>query len=1151
VVGLTGCVATGVVNVIINDEPNVPELFVEQNTLCDNEDLVLSTQNINGTNVLYNWYSGFAPNGTLLTSTSTPVYTIPTPLAVGTTNYYVVVTLDGCISEPSDFQTVMVSASPVATTNAATINICAGDDIVLGTSATGAGYTYAWTGPNGYQQSSPTPAVITNATVNSAGVYNLVITANGCTSNIASTIVNVTPTPAQPIVSTTGIACANDDITLITNNTTATSYTWIAPNFTEMITASNTLTLTNVTAAQSGLWRLFVTTNGCDSPVSDPVSVFVEPTITVVASNNSPICQGENVQLLVNSIPGATYFWSGPGGYTSASQNPITTAVAGNYTVTVTSSTGCSNVASTAVSVSSAPTITALSNTGAPCVTGANDIILVPTVFPPDPGGLNAYEYYWIGANGFVSTAVSPVLPNGSSIDNGSYVLQVTNAAGCVSNAVTTVVNVSDAPQTPTLVAPSGLCTGGTLTLLATPGEVGSFVTYTWMTPLGTITTGIPSLTIPNTTTASSGNYNVLVTVDGCTSLSSNMATVVIGAVPPTPVIATNSPVCDGETLTFLTDFIPGAEYVWTGPGNFDSELHNPFRPNANADFEGTYQVQVLIGGCPSVFSVPVNVEVNATPSTAIAVNNGPICIDDSGVTLLLSVTSATAVPGASYSWYNAQTGALVAGPTASLNAPIVDFTGFTDGLYDFYVVTNLNGCGSVNSIPTTVVMNSTPDNEAFAGTDVSICDGQAVSLSAAAPTIGSGEWIQLTGPTVVIVNPNSPTTPLSGLTAGNSYTFLWTLSNGACGAYDSDDVVIAVNSNAAVAVAGTDQSLCNQTGTTLSATAASGGVTGVWTQTPAQAALGITIINPSNPNTAVTGMEPGNNYSFVWSLSNAGCGQFAADEIIVEIEESTVVANAGIDIADCGNGEVELEALATTSGTGSWSTPNSGIDFEDANNRRTTVSGLETGVYTFVWTLDNGPCGITVDSIEVEYEAAPIAVNDILSVTFGGQNTLDVTVNDNISGDFTISLLSNATRGSVTNPSGSDFAYVATAVFAGIDSFSYLICSEICPSECTSATVRVVVGEDAECTVPTIFTPNEDGTNDEFVVPCLATDDYPDNVVSIFNQWGDQVFRSKPYANNWEGTYDGQDLPVGTYFYVIEFGNGESVQSGFLVLER
>jgi gliding motility-associated-like protein len=95
------------------------------------------------------------------------------------------------------------------------------------------------------------------------------------------------------------------------------------------------------------------------------------------------------------------------------------------------------------------------------------------------------------------------------------------------------------------------------------------------------------------------------------------------------------------------------------------------------------------------------------------------------------------------------------------------------------------------------------------------------------------------------------------------------------------------------------------------------------------------------------------------------------------------------------------------------------------------------------------------------------------------------------------------------------------------------------------------VVGEDAACDVPTIFTPNEDGVNDEFVVPCLATDKFPDNVVSIFNQWGDQVYRSKPYANNWKGTYDGQDLPVGTYFYVIEFGNGESVQSGFLVLER
>ncbi|MFT4666295.1 MAG: gliding motility-associated-like protein [Polaribacter sp.] len=1149
--GLTGCTAIGVVNVIISSSPNVPLLTVNSNVLCDNDEITLITQSFSGTNVTYNWYIGIAPNGTLLTTTILPIYTIPAPLATGTASYYVVVELDGCTSDPSGFETITVSPSPVATTNNAVINICEGEDIVLGTAAIGVGYTYFWTGPDGYNESGQTPPVINNASLNASGTYNLIITANGCSSNIATTVVNVTPTPAQPIVSTGGVACQGDNVILVSNNNTANSYTWIAPDFTEIVTATNSLTLTNVTVSQSGNWSLYVTTNGCVSETSSPVSVFVEPTLTVVASNDGPICEGDDVSLLVNSIPGAVYSWTGPAGFISASQNPITTAVAGMYTVTVESSTGCTNTASTSVAVSTAPIITALSNTGAPCVTGADDIMLVPTVFPPDNG---TYTYLWDGPNGFISTDVSPVLPNGTSIDNGSYVLVVTNASGCTSNAVTTVVNVSDAPAAPALTGTIALCEGGTITITHEGDPyVGTTVTYTWMTPLGTITTSIPSLTIPNATSASSGLYMALVTVDGCTSLISNELTIDVGAVPPTPVIMTNSPICEGETLELSTALISGAEYIWTGPGNFDGNggLHNPEVSGVDEDNEGTYQVQVIISGCPSTFSVPVNVEVNETPTPGIAINNGPIC-KENGATLLLSVTSATAVPGATYTWVNAQLGDTIAGPTTSLNAPVVDFSNFpNNGLYDFYVITNLNGCNSVNSIPTTVEINTAPSNEADAGTDLRVCNGQSVSLSATAPTIGGGSWFQTAGPLVVIVNPNSPTTPLSGLVSGNSYTFLWTLSNGACMGYDSDEVIVNVDSDSEAAFAGTDMNLCNQTSANLTATAAGTGITGVWTQAPAQAALGIIISDPTNANTNITGMEPGNNYSFVWSLSNLGCGEFAADELNIEIEESNVIADAGLDFADCGNGSVELEALVTSFGAGTWSTVNSGLTILEPNNRRTTVEGLVTGIYTFVWTLDNGSCGITLDSIEIDYESVPVAMDDELAVSFAGESTIDVTVNDDTPGGFIIALLTNSVHGVVTNPSGSDFQYTSTSVFVGIDSFSYEICSEVCPDECSSATVLVNVGEDALCTVPTIFTPNEDGVNDDFVIPCLASDRFPGNVVSVFNQWGDQIFRSAPYTNNWKGTYDGQDSPVGTYFYVIEFGNGEAVQSGFIVLER
>ena len=1145
--GLTGCTSIGVVNVVINSSPNVPILEVNSNTLCTNDDIVLTTQNYSGSNVEYNWYAGIFPGGTYMATTVFPTFTIPGPLPVGTNTYFVIVEIDGCVSDASFYESVTISDAPIAATNNAVIDVCEGENVILGTNVTGAGYTYEWTGPNNFNSTSQFPPVISNAAIGDAGTYNLVISANGCASDAATTVVNVAPAPATPIISTAGVVCLGDDIVLSANILGADSYTWVSPTFAQVITATNQLTLTNVTMADAGNWTLFVTTGGCDSEMSAAATVFVEPTLTVVASNNGPACNGDDIELFVNSIPGATYFWEGPAGFSSATQNPITNAVSGFYSVTVTSSTGCTNTASTLVGVSDAPTVTAVSNTGAPCVTGSDDIFLVLTVFPPDDG---TYEYLWIGPGGFSSVDSMPTLPNGTSVDNGSYTVVVTNGAGCESQALTTVVNVTTAPQTPVMNAPQGLCEGGTLTLTTT-GYVGTSVVYTWTTPLGTITTNVPSLTIPNVTSASTGNYMVTVTVDGCTSNGSAVASIVVGSVPPTPVASSNGPICEGSEIQLFTAFIPGATYFWTGPAGFNSTIHNPIVFNASSVNQGDYTVAVIISGCESVFSVPINVAVNEAPTSAIVVNDGPICIDDSGATLLLSVTPASALPGATYTWYDAATGALVAGPTASLNAPIVDFSTYDEGIFDFYVVTTLNGCTSVNSIPTSVVLNTVPDLEAFAGPDILVCEGQAVSLSGTAPTTGTGAWTQTNGPIITIINPSSPTTPINGITAGQSYTFVWTLSNGACGDYDSDEVVVTVDDASAVANAGADINLCNQSSATLDATGVGTGIVGFWSQTPAQAALGVVIIDSSDPNSDVTGLEPGNAYSFVWNLSNTGCGEFAADEVIVEVEASDVVAFAGSDFGDCGDGNVQLSAGSPASGNGTWSTTDTDITIISPNQSNTMITGLSTGIYTLVWTLDNGACGITSDEVVIDYEAAPVAVDDLLSVDFAGTNAIDVTVNDDIPGDYTIVVSSTPTNGSVGDLGNGQLEYTAFSNFAGSDSFTYTICSVVCPDECSTGTVVLEVGANALCNVPTIITPNNDGVNDELVVPCLSTDQYPNNIVSIFNEWGDEVYNATPYRNNWRGTYNGEDLPVGTYFYVIQFGSGEANQSGFIIIER
>ncbi len=90
---------------------------------------------------------------------------------------------------------------------------------------------------------------------------------------------------------------------------------------------------------------------------------------------------------------------------------------------------------------------------------------------------------------------------------------------------------------------------------------------------------------------------------------------------------------------------------------------------------------------------------------------------------------------------------------------------------------------------------------------------------------------------------------------------------------------------------------------------------------------------------------------------------------------------------------------------------------------------------------------------------------------------------------------------------------------------------------------------------VPEVFSPNSDGVNDLLVIKNI--EQYPTNKIFVFNRWGNKVWEGGPYLNNWDGscntgfTIGGKELPVGTYFYIIDLGDGSEVQKGFVYLNR
>ena len=90
---------------------------------------------------------------------------------------------------------------------------------------------------------------------------------------------------------------------------------------------------------------------------------------------------------------------------------------------------------------------------------------------------------------------------------------------------------------------------------------------------------------------------------------------------------------------------------------------------------------------------------------------------------------------------------------------------------------------------------------------------------------------------------------------------------------------------------------------------------------------------------------------------------------------------------------------------------------------------------------------------------------------------------------------------------------------------------------------------------IPEGFSPNGDGINDLFVIRGILN--YPHNTFEIYNRWGNKVFEASPYQNTWHGKatfgirVGAGELPVGTYFYLLDLRDGSKAIKGTIYLNR
>ncbi|MBP5473457.1 MAG: gliding motility-associated C-terminal domain-containing protein, partial [Bacteroidales bacterium] len=85
---------------------------------------------------------------------------------------------------------------------------------------------------------------------------------------------------------------------------------------------------------------------------------------------------------------------------------------------------------------------------------------------------------------------------------------------------------------------------------------------------------------------------------------------------------------------------------------------------------------------------------------------------------------------------------------------------------------------------------------------------------------------------------------------------------------------------------------------------------------------------------------------------------------------------------------------------------------------------------------------------------------------------------------------------------------------------------------------------------IPTIFTPNGDGVNDEWIITNISA--YPKAEIKVYTRWGKLVFHSKNLSEDpWDGRFNGRLMPVDSYHYIMNLHDGSEEISGVITIIR
>jgi PKD repeat protein len=554
------------------------------------------------------------------------------------------------------------------------------------------------------------------------GVYNVTLTTN--TANCFDDTIIAITINAYPAINFTAAAthgCAPFQAAFSNATTSATSYSW---NFGDASSISTQTSPTHIySAAGSYSVTLIASNNGCADTLS--VANMITVANSPVASFNSPtgICLGDSLVLTNNSngngSPISSNTWDfGDGSPVSTQVNPSHAyATPGNYNVHLTvSNGGCTDDTIRVINVTPGPVADFVAPVTAGCGTLNASFSNLTT---------GSATFTWNFGDGSPSSNVSS--PSHTYTVSGNYTVTLIATQGSCSDTIIkpNYITVSNAPLSS--FTTGNACLGDSIYFTDQSNGNGQPVSsYSWIFDDG----GVSTLQSPSHYYASSGTYNVQLTISNGGCSDDTIISVTINQAPTVYFASNIASACDSATVTFLNSSTGATTYSWSFGDGDTSSIANPVHFFAAP---GSYTVSLTAsnGQCSQTQTRFNQVIIRSTPVVTFTASQTNICKGD-----CIAYGGPSSVTGWTWDFPGATPASAV-----SQNPANVCYGGV--GVYDVTLTATDGFCTATQTIPDYihVIDCSVPPQSLFVSSDTDFCSNTCVDFVSLSSNAQSWQW--------------------------------------------------------------------------------------------------------------------------------------------------------------------------------------------------------------------------------------------------------------------------------------------------------------------------------------------------------------------------------------------------------------------------